>query len=443
MPQSRADAAARLLDAMLLATLALVPMSKLFFVVGGKIQLANVFAATFVCGFVALRVVRRDARVDRPALVLLALVVALVVVDGLAFIGLETQLQRAQFMKAWVMLVLHGSFMVCAAAHLARGGMALVRRAAGWFVAGFVVSAAYAMLQIAALVGAGVDVDRELLGRIPLLTQRGASVIIYGGGLWRPTGLTLDTNHLGVMLVVPIMLGLTWWRGRVRAFIVATCLLGLVLTTSRSGALALLGGIAWIAWHRRRALLSRRVLALTGAGIVAMLVAVQALVMLDPTLARALLFARLDPSGHGAQTHLQLYGTVPELLALHPLTGIGLNGFALHFADMSGRLEFGPHSAYIKLVAETGIIGTALFVMTMGTVLGWLSQLASRGRTPVLALGLGAAIFGTLCGNIFYLTTHFMYDEVLLAFASALVAVLAGTGQDRGARAGDHASASR
>jgi O-antigen ligase len=416
-----AHARSRLLEGLLLATVLTTPWTKLYLAAGGKVELSYIFASLYVLTFLALRTESRDWRIPRPVLGLLCFYLATLAVDGAGFLGLNMAIQRTEFEKEFGFVVLHGAFMVCAAAHMTRGGMRLLRRAVGWFVAGFTVSAAYGVAQLAAhVLHGGMDLDRKVIDPIPLLANGSTGVLLYGANLWRITGLTLDTNHLGVMMVVPIALAATWWGGLRRPLVVGCCLLALALTLSRSGALALVGGVAYIAWrHRRRLLRPAVVLAVVGA-LIAVLVVIQLLVVLDRPLAQSLIFGRLDPNSSGVNTHFALYGTIPDLVAQSPLVGLGLNSFALHFVDTSGRADFGPHSAYIKLIVENGLLGTGLYVVYITTVLGWLA----RVRTP-LAIGLGAAIVGTLAGNVFYLTTHFMYDDILLGMSAALVGIYA------------------
>ena len=88
-------------------------------------------------------------------------------------------------------------------------------------------------------------------------------------------------------------------------------------------------------------------------------------------------------------------------------------------ADLSGRADFGPHSYYIQLLVETGVLGLAWFTV----VATWLLTLLARTRAP-LAGAIAAALIGTWAGNAFYLTMQIDYVGALYALAVAAPAVL-------------------
>ena len=110
----------------------------------------------------------------------------------------------------------------------------------------------------------------------------------------------------------------------------------------------------------------------------------------------------------------------------HPLLGLGLNTFSVYYQFQTGRTDWGPHSFYVALIAETGLIGTAAF----GLFLIWLlvrlavlrraARLLARSGDPdearagPLADGLLAALLGTMAANVFYLTMQFYYFYALV-----------------------------
>ncbi len=103
----------------------------------------------------------------------------------------------------------------------------------------------------------------------------------------------------------------------------------------------------------------------------------------------------------------------------------------------SGRSRGGspPHSFYVALLVETGLVGAALFALFLVWLLGRLRAaravgraLAARGdaraaRVRPLAWGLTAALAGTLAANVFYLTMifYYFYAFAILAVAAAPV----------------------
>ncbi len=106
----------------------------------------------------------------------------------------------------------------------------------------------------------------------------------------------------------------------------------------------------------------------------------------------------------------------------------GLNTFSVYYQFQTGRTDWGPHSFYVALIAETGLIGTVAF----GLFLIWLFvRLAVLHRAPRALmrragdpdearagpLALRAARrrwSATLAANVFYLTMQFYYFYALV-----------------------------
>jgi O-antigen ligase len=141
--------------------------------------------------------------------------------------------------------------------------------------------------------------------------------------------------------------------------------------------------------------------------------------------------SRVQAGGGSSSIHLQIYDFIPQILHSHPLLGLGLNNFSVYYEFVTGKTNWGPHSFYVALMVETGLVGSALFALFIVWVfmrlraaraLGrWLAYaghpLAARVRP--LAWGLTAALAGTLAANAFYLTMQFYYFYAFLAFALA------------------------
>ncbi len=137
-------------------------------------------------------------------------------------------------------------------------------------------------------------------------------------------------------------------------------------------------------------------------------------------------------TGHASQSaHFQVYDFIPQILHSHPLLGLGLNNFSLYYQAATGKTNWGPHSFYVSLIVETGLVGTVLFALFLFWVFVRLkaarelgNALARAGdplarRVRPLAWGWTAALAGTLAANVFYLTMSFYYFFVFLALALA------------------------
>ena len=119
------------------------------------------------------------------------------------------------------------------------------------------------------------------------------------------------------------------------------------------------------------------------------------------------------------------------MLSAHPLFGLGLNNFSVYYEFVTGRTNFGPHSFYVALLVETGVVGAALFAAFLWYLFRRLGRTRAIGRALAaardpaaarvrpLAWGLTAALAGTIAANAFYLTMSFYY---FFAFATIALA---------------------
>ena len=120
---------------------------------------------------------------------------------------------------------------------------------------------------------------------------------------------------------------------------------------------------------------------------------------------------------------------------MHPLLGLGLNNFSVYYEFVTGKSNWGPHSYYVALIVETGLLGLLLYLVFLRYL--FMRLLAARrlgralaalrdpeaARVRPLAWGLTAALAGTLAANVFYLTMQFYYFYAMLAFVLALPVV--------------------
>jgi O-antigen ligase len=410
--------ATRLVDALLITTTVTLPLTKFYFEFGGKLVLSNLLGLLFVAAYLVCGGISSRAWSTRHMVVLAWFMGATTLIAAAGFVGIDEPVARSQFYKGFATWVIHVSFLMCAAARFTEAGMQLVEKTLRWFVFGALISAAWGVMQLVG-VKIGADIDRMFIAPLPFAAEGNGNVQYYGGGLWRVTGLTLDSNHLGVISTAPLMIVLAWWRGWQRWAAAALLTIAMVFTLSRSAVLGIVAGAFVIAWQYRDRLLSARVIAGVLGSVAAAVVAIALLVALAPGVAQSLIFGRLDVGGNGAQTHLGLYALVPGLLAKAPLFGNGLNSFALLFADINGGREaFGPHSHYIHLLVETGLLGFTMFAAFAVWMFSGLLRIVSPATTA-----LAAALAALLAGNVFYLTTQLLYVELLFAAAVVLPAV--------------------
>ena len=401
-----------------LATIFCVTFEKVHWAVGGTVTLADVLTLLFLASFALDRLAFGDTALTRTAVLVLALAAAFLAVYLIGFFNIDTVQGLNQFGKGLGKFVLHFGFVVAGVAYLARHGRAFALYAFGVFVAGMAANSAYGLVQLLAA-RAGVNLDALVLS--PL--TRGASQInVYGsvGGeesVYRVNALTGDPNHLGIMLLVPL-LALTPVYLRTRrpwlGALLAVLLLVELATLSRSGLLGLgVGGLVLLAQYRGEFL--SRALAIPLVVVAAFLAWI---VSRRLAFFEEVLRSRIQTDDSASSAHFGVYGFIPDVLQTHPLFGFGLNTFSVYYEFVTGKDNWGPHSFYVALLVETGLVGTALFAFFVW----WLFRRLHEARPfePRLAWGLTAALVGTMAANAFYLTMQFYYFYVLAAFVLAL-----------------------
>jgi O-antigen ligase len=422
----------RLTEFFFLATLVTVTWEKVRWEpAGGKLDVSEIFALCFLVLLVSSRIARRDSLLPSAAARVGLFGVAFLFVDLIGFYNLETHQALAEFAKGLGKFVIHFAFLVAGIAYVARRSQRFYWRSLGWFIGGIALNAAYGIAQLGAA-RAGHNLDRLILSPLTHVTTR---INVYGhvGGstVYRPTALTVDPNHLAIMLLLPLLVLAPVYlrleqRHRLRvplALLIAVVLGAELATLSRSGLLGLAFGGALLALPYRRLLWSQR------AALPLILVAVPLLFQLHRRLhyLEAVTRSRLRVSG--ASPHFAVYGFIPDILHTHPLFGLGFNNFSVYYEFVTGKSNWGPHSFYVAILVEGGLVGTALYAVWLWYVFRSLRALRELGRRSAfarqavsarvrpLSWGLTAALVATLAANAFYLTMTFFYFYVFLALA--------------------------
>jgi O-antigen ligase len=427
----------RVTSFLFLATVFSVTFEKVHWEVVGEVSLADVLAILFIGSFL----LTSTERVPRTVGGVLAFFAAFMLVYLFGFFDLDTTAALAQFAKGMVKFVLHFAFLAAAVTFLSRRGPAYYWRTLAWFCGGMVVNAIYGVAQLLVARASG-NLDALVLSPI----TRGASQInIYGAiegqAVYRPNALTGDPNHLGIMLIVPLLvltplylrLEPTHPLRRRMMLTIAFLLVVEAATLSRSGILGLCVGALVLAVPYRGYLASRALLIPIGAAL-ALLVAV---VLARRDFFEIVLRSRFETSGRSESVHFQVYGFVPDVLRVHPLFGLGLNNFSVYYEAITGKTNWGPHSFYVALLIETGVVGATLFAVFLWWIFRRLREgralgrALARARDPLaarvrpLAWGCTAALVGTMAANAFYLTMQFYYFYAFAALALAVPIVFA------------------
>jgi O-antigen ligase len=429
----------RLVPFFFLAAVFCCTFAKVQWNAAGSVFLADLTAFGFLLFYGLDRLGRRAGPVPRTAAVLLAFLGAFLLVYLIGFFNLETGQALAQFGKGIAKWLLHFAFLVAGVVYLAGRSQRFYWRTLGWFLGGIAVNGAYGLLQLLAA-QAGHNLDSIVLE--PL--TRGASQIniygvVNGSSVYRANALTGDPNHLGIMLVLPILIltpiYLRLERGhRLRlplAFLIGFLLIAELATLSRSGMLGLIVGALVLLIPYRHLLFSR--LALLPLALVAIPVAWE--VYRRWSYFDVVIRSRLQTGGRSTTAHFGVYDFIPDVLHQHPLFGLGFNNFSVYYEFVTGKTNWGPHSYYVALLVEGGLVGTALFAVFLWYLFSRLGiarrlgqALAAAGdplaaRLRPLAWGMTAALVGTIAANVFYLTMSFLYFYVFAMLALAVPAV--------------------
>jgi O-antigen ligase len=427
LPRSRVAAVehSAATELLFLATVFTVTFAKLHWAIAGDVNLSDLLTLGFLLAFAHERLRRADRGFPQTALTALGFFAALLLAYLVGVFNLDTNEATAQFAKGLVKFVLHFLLLAAGLAYVLRRSERFYWRTLGALVAGIAANAAYGVVQLLTA-RAGVNLDDVLLSRI---TGGASSINIYGavGGqeVYRTNALTGDPNHLAIELVVPLLVLVPIylrlepehpWRRRL-AVLLGFLLLVELTTLSRSGLLGLGVGVLVLLLPYRHLLRTRALL--VPLGVVAAIVA--AAIARNWEFFERVIRSRVQTGGGSTSVHFEVYEFIPDVLTAHPLFGLGLNNFSVYYEAVTGKTNWGPHSFYVALLVEGGIVGTILFAFflrwlflraraarAVGREL-WRSGDAAAARVRPLAWGLTAALAGTLAANAFYLTMTFYY----------------------------------
>jgi O-antigen ligase len=425
----------RLTSFLFLTSVFCVTFEKIHWSLAGNVSLADILAILFLVSFV---LTTTRPRVPRTTAILLGFLALFLAVYLIGYFDLANSDATNQFAKGLTKWLIHFAFLAAAVAWLARRGQGYYWRTLAWFSGGMVVNAGYGVLQLLdARRGGNLDatVLSPLTGGASQINVYGA---INGANVYRPNAMTGDPNHLGIMLIVPLLiltpLYLRMEKGnRIRLWLMAAIGFLLIVeaaTLSRSGLLGLGVGALILAVPYRRYLATPKLLIPIGAAVLVLL----GVIASNPSFFKTIIKSRVQTSGGSENAHFQVYSFIPHVLHVDPLFGLGLNTFSVYYAFVTGKTNWGPHSYYVALIVETGIVGTLLFAAFILWVFRRLAAARALGRSlgdPLaarvrpLAWGCTAALAGTLASNAFYLTMQFYYFYAFVALALAIPVVFA------------------
>ena len=439
----------RVLEALLFVTAFCITFAKIRIQVAGDLNffLSDLTALAFVVGFLGHRISRRDWVVSRTVATAAGFFLAFLIVYLVGFFNLQTEVDRDLFLKGITKWGINYALLLCAVAYLERRSPRVYWQALAAFVAGFAANAAYGLVQLVLAETSGTNLDQLFLGKLGLYEKGGINVfgVIGGSNIYRTNALTLDPNHLGVMLVVPLLIVFPIYlrleRGhRLRlplGVLLAFLALVELTTLSRSGFLGILAGLCVLVVPYRHLFLKPRFLVPLGA-----LAAVVGYAVLQRSgFFETLFSARTEVGGSSVQSHFAFYSLIEPALSQHLFFGLGLNTFSSYYEFLTGKTNFGPHSFWVALLTEVGLVGAAVYTAwlvflfrSLGATRRIGRQMAAAGdraaaRVRPLGWGLTAALVGTMAANLFYLTMPMYYFTVFAALVIAAPVVFSRAAQ--------------
>jgi O-antigen ligase len=428
----------RIVTGLFFASLFVATFEKVHWNFGGQLGINDITTILFLVAYVATE--RRP--LPRTSAIVLAFFAAFALVYLGGFWNIDTQQGLTQFAKGMTKFVIHWAFMVAAVGYLWQRGERFFWRALGWFTVGFVANAVYGIFELLAAL-AGHNLDNLILAP---LTGGASKINIFGSingqSIYRVNALTGDPNHIGVMLVIPLLMLTPLYlrlprRDRLKlplAIVLAFLLLVDIATLSRSGGVGLIVGALLLVVPYWRFFRTRQFLVPLGALAVILL----GVLVTHKHFFSVLLRERVSTQGSSANAHFAVYSFIGQVLHMHPLLGLGNNNFSVYYEFVTGKTNFGAHSYWVAVIVESGLLGLILWILFLRYVfvrlhaarrLGLLLDRIGDPEGPhvrPLAFGMTAALVGTIAANFFYLTMQFYYFYAFLAFALALPVVFGG-----------------
>jgi hypothetical protein len=224
---------------------------------------------------------------------------------------------------------------------------------------------------------------------------------------FRVNSVFWDPSVYGRFLVVAIIpSAVLLVRERVRLLtpvVVAAIIVlwvGLLISFSQSSFAALLVGVVGatiVAW-RWRALVAIAVAAAVLAGI-----AVSA-----PQLRHSIQHHTSSGLNSATSGRFSLVANGIRIAQAHPVAGVGVGGFKRAYADRVHRFKSkepktaASHNTPVTVAAETGLVGLALFVALVGSLLLQAFRRSDRSLPGAVALAAGLVLAAIFCHSLFY-----------------------------------------
>ena len=247
----------------------------------------------------------------------------------------------------------------------------------------------------------------------------------------RLQGLSSDPNALGLLvgLAIPVAVAGSLWSSRRASWWLAAVALGagLAASGSRSGFLVAVGGSAILVVAGRTVAARRRARSAAWIGAAAAVVLFGALIASDRHAGGLFqrlvsIFDRSVPIEYRASARPVLWRGAWEAWKRYPVAGVGWNAFSWQLPNVSpasGAVMEGydnPGNFYLQELAETGLVGLAIFLAFVAAAAREIARFRSAHRgdgAPHLPAGAAAALAAFAIA--LFLGSHLLAAEVSCA----------------------------
>jgi len=288
-----------------------------------------------------------------------------------------------------------------------------------------------AAVLLAVMFGAGIVADWVGLGGTRTVAGQVEGVAVFGG---RFAGLYNNPNELGMTcaLVLPICWGAYRWTGK-RMYLLATIptAASLVLSESRTAAVAVICGILWVLARKGLFKVIPIAVAASFTACVSYLVAASASIPLPAVFSSLSSRFTANQGGDLLNTRTVAWNYAFTLWQREPVSGYGYGSGPSLFsaARRSGALNFAAdvvHNSYLQWLLELGLAG----LLPLAVLL-----LACAGALRARLDPLGAALVCTVvAGLLIQMTESGMFgtgETYPFIFWLVVAGVLVRTGTDR------------